>query len=482
MLREMSHRRRSRERGQVLVLALAFIAAFALLVGAVLSFGGVTGLQHMHTEATAAKDGLAEGGAAYAAADAGRPDIPLACAAGSTGQLTMQGGDVAKYTVQDCNPGNSNLGTGSTGHCLLCILNETPIPPATSASPGTSVLSATKGITTTGGDDYISGSIASGTKLTANPTASASIRVWSTASTSGCTCAPLPVKTFPREFQDPLASLAAPPSPAAGMPAGCASYDMIKGCTASFTGGSHTINPGLWNSLSVSGPPGTSVTATTGVYVFTGGLSVAGNGSFTAHNVTFYLACPNYGPGGNACPVSGTGGSIKFSGNGAVSVTAPGSAQYTNVGGANGTLLGADVAILSDKNLVDPGGVQNCAPIPGSSLGGCVYSVAGNGASVTGSVDLRGGGMAIGGNGGMTMTNGLLITNSLSITVSGGVTTGLNLTGPGTFAGPNSCGVFEDNVTGQLNGSASTSPAHAVIQSDCGNAGASGVVDFNYGP
>jgi hypothetical protein len=477
----MSHRRRSGERGQVLVLALAFIAAFALLVGAVLSFGGVTGLQHMHTEATAAKDGLAEGGAAYAAADAVRQDIPqLGCVKNNTGQLTMQGGDVAKYTVQDCNPGNSNLGTGSTGHCLLCILNETPIPPATSASPSTSVLSATKGITTTGGDDYISGSIASGTKLTANPTASASIRVWSSASTSGCTCAPLPVKTFPLEFKDPLAALAAPPSPVRGKPTGCASYDAAKGCSASFSGGSNTINPGLWNSLSVSGQA--SVTATTGVYVFTGGLSVSGQGAFTAHKVTIYLGCPNYGPGGNACPVSGTGGSINFSGKGAVSVTAPGSAQYTNVGGANGTLLGADVAILSDPNLVDPGGVQNCAPITGSSLSGCAYSVAGNGASVTGSVDLRGGGMSIAGNGGMTMTNGLLITNSLSITVSGSVSTGLNLTGPGTFAGPNSCGVFEDNVTGQLSGSASTSPGHAVIQSDCGNAGANGVVDFNYSP
>jgi hypothetical protein len=387
---------------------------------------------------------------------------------------------VAKYTVQHCNPGNSNLGTGSTGHCLLCILNETPIPPAISVAPGTSVLSATRGITTTGGDDYISGSIASGTKLTANPTVSASIRVWNSASTAGCTCAPLPVKTFPLEFQDPLAGLAAAPSPVPGKPTGCASYDAVKGCTASFSGGSNTINPGLWKSLSVTGQA--SVTATTGVYVFTGGLSVSGQGGFTAHNVTIYLACPNYGPGGNACPVSGTGGSINFSGRGTVSVTAPGSAQYTNVGGANGTLLGADVALLSDPNLVDPGGVQNCAPITGSSLGGCVYSVAGNGASVTGSVDLRGGGMSIAGNGGMTMTNGLLITNSLSITVSGGASTGLNLTGPGTFAGPNSCGVFDDNVTGQLNGSASTSPGHAVIQSDCGNAGANGVVDFNYSP
>jgi hypothetical protein len=488
MLSKTSHRRRSGERGQVLVLALAFIAAFALLVGAVLSFGGVTGLQHMHTEATAAKDGLAEGGAAYAAADAVRPDIPLACAAGSTGQLTMQSGDVAKYTVQDCNPGNSNVGTGSsTGHCLLCILNETPIPPATSVSPSTSVLNSPSGITTTGGDDYINGSIASGSSLTANP-ASAHVRMVTGATAPALCCTPSTILRYPIPFKDPLASLGAP-SPGATKPLGCpiSSYSATAGCSETFkTAGAYTINPGLWASLTLTGggSSGVILTANPGVYVFTGQLQVQGNkkDQFIANNVTIYLACPNYGPTGptdptgNACPTSGTGGGISLSGNANVTLTAPGSPQYTNVGGVNGTLLGANVALLADPNLVDPGGVGGCV-----GLGtGCLYSVSGNGGSITGSVDTRGGGMGIGGNGGVQMTSGLLITNSLWASGSGAG--GLSLSGPGTFAGPNSCGVFEDNVTGQLNGSASTSPGHAVIQSDCGNAGANGVVDFNYGP
>lgn len=477
-----TYRHRSGERGQVLVLALAFIAAFALLVGAVLSFGGVTGLQHMHTEATAANDGLAEGGAAYAAADAVRSDIPLACAAGSTGQITMQSGDVAKYTVQDCNPGNSNVGTGSTpGHCLLCILNETPGAPTSVACPIACVLNSASGITTTGGDDYINGSITSGSSLTANPTTAHVRMVTGATAPAGC-CTPSSILRYPIPFKDPLASLGAP-SPVATKPLGCpvSSYSATAGCSETFnTAGSYTINPGLWASLTISGggSSGVVLTANPGVYVFTGQLKMQGNkkDQFIAKNVTIYLACPNYGPTGNACPTSGTGGNISLSGNANVTLTAPGSPQYTNVGGVNGTLLGADVALLADPNLVDPGGVSGCV----GSGGGCLYSVSGNGGSITGSVDTRGGGMGIGGNGGVQMTNGLLITNSLSASGSGAG--GLSLSGPGTFAGPNSCGVFEDNVTGLLSGGASSSPGHAVIQSDCGDAGASGVVDFNYSP
>ena len=461
-----TRRRRAAEEGQVLLLALAFIAFFGLLVGAVLSFGGVTGLQHVHTEKSATRDGLAEGGAAYAAADATRTDIPLTCSVGATGAIAMQSGDSASYTIHACNPGNTQgLSGGSSGHCLLCILNKTP-----STVASTVVFSANRGVSTTGGDDYINGSIASGTTLTVNPTTSAHLRVLNGANTSGCTCTPALVNTYPQPIADPLLSVGAP-STVAGRPTGCTSYDTTKGCTASFSGqGSSTINPGLWSSLSISGKA--SVTATSGVYVFTGGLSVSGQGNFTATKVTFYLACPNYGTTGKTCTSGSTGGNISFSGNGTVSVTAPGSTQYTNV---NGSLLGADVAILADPNLLDPSGVTSC--LAGT---GCLYNVAGNGASITGSVDLRGGGMAIAGNGGQTMTSGLLITNSLSISISGSATSGLSLSGPGTISSTGSCGVFDDTVSGT--GSSGASPGHAIIQSGCGNGAANGVVDFNYGP
>jgi hypothetical protein len=474
MLGKSTRRQRSGERGQTLILALAFIAFFGLLISSVLSFGGVVALQHTHTEATASKDGLAEGGAAFAAADAVLSGLPCPPPPTKTiGQLTMQSGDVARYTVETCYPFNTQTLGGGPGHCLLCVLNQTPVARGTAPVPGTFVLSSTKGISTTGGDDYINGSIAAGTQLTANPLSSAHVRVWSGANTSGCVCTPAQVLRYPKQFKDPLPNLA--PSPVAQEPvphSDCTTWDPQEGCSASFNKGSSTIHPGLWNSLIIQGHA--NVTASPGVYVFTGALQVSGNqdATLTGSGVTIYLACQNYGPAGNACPVSGLpGGNISVSGQGTLSLSAPGSAQYTNVGGANGTLLGADVAILADPNLMDPGGVASC--IRGT---GCVYDVTGNGATMTGTIDTRGGGMSIGGNGGLTMTGGLLITNSLFVSVSG-----LVLSGPGTFAGPTSCNVFDDSVSGTVSG---TSPGkgRAIIQSGCGNAAANGVVDFNYTP
>jgi hypothetical protein len=476
MLAKGQRRARQGERGQVLILALAFIAVFGVITVAILRFGDVVGIQHVHTEATAGNDSRAEGGAAYAAADSARSDLPnCPSLKGNTEQLTMQTGDVAAYTINACDPGNTSV-LGGTGHCLLCILNQTPIPPATTTSPATSVLSVTKGVTTSGGDDYINGSIGSGTKLTATASPGPpSIYVLSGASSSGCTCSPSPVKTYSIPISDPFGTLGAP-SPVAGKPSGCPSWDPVKGCTQSISTGSATISPGLWTSLAISGNSSVKVTASSGVYVFTGGLTVSGQAKFTATSgVTIYLACPNYGPGGNACPSSGsvgrTGGYISFSGQGAVAVSAPGSAQYTKVGGI------ADVAILSDPNLLDPGGVSACV----GGTGTCIYNVSGNGASVTGSIDTRSGGVAIGGNGGQTENNGLLITNSLFIGVSGGATTGLNLSGPGSVT-TGSCGVFDDTVSGTASGSSTPVLGRAIIEAACGTGSTNGVVSFNYGP
>ena len=457
-------------------MAIAFLALFSVITVAVLNFADAVALQIVHTEATAERDSSAEGGAAYAVADATRSVNPLACTPGARGSLTMQGGDVVGYTIaaapNGCYPGNTRV-LGGTGHCLLCILNQTPTTP-----PLPYVFSATKGVTTNGGDDYINGSINGGTQLTATASpAPASIYVLSGASSSGCTCSPLPVKTYTTPVSDPFGTLGAP-SPAAGKPSGCASWDPVKGCSASLTSAS-TINPGLWASLSVSGNGGVHVTASSGVYVFTGGLTVSGQATFTATSgVTIYLACANYGPSGNACPTSGagrTGGYVSFSGQGAVSLAAPGSAQYSSVGGI------ADVAILSDPNLLDPDGALACS----QGTGTCLYNVAGNGASVTGSIDTRSGGVAIGGNGGQTENNGLLIANSLFIGVSGKVTTGLNLNGPGTLT-TGSCGVFEFNLNGTTTNKGvvrSSTTGFAVIQATCGpNSAANGIVDFNYLP
>src|ERR1700686_2629661 len=131
MLGHTSRRRRAGERGQSLILAIAFIAFFGVVVVSVLGLGDVTALQHVHTESTAASDSSAEGGAAYAAADAGRnplTDLSLTCAPGDRGQLTMQRKspqatpDSVGYTVNACNPGQTqSTGAGPGINCLLCI-------------------------------------------------------------------------------------------------------------------------------------------------------------------------------------------------------------------------------------------------------------------------------------------------------------------------------------------------------------------------
>jgi hypothetical protein len=458
------------EQGQVLILALAFIAVFGVLTVAVLRLGDVVGLQHVHTDTIAASDSKAEGGAAFAAADAANG---AACKQGNTGQLTMQTNkDVVGYNINACNPGKTSV-LGGTGHCLLCILNQTP-----TTVPSTVVVTVTKDVVkTSGGDDYINGSINTGTQLqaTASP-GPASIYLLSGA--AACpTCLPQPVKTYSTPISDPFSTLGAPTT-VAGTPSGCTALGgtyLATGCKLSLsTPGTYTVFPGLWDSLSVSGKA--NVTVSSGVYVFTGGLTDSGQGTFSATNVTIYLACPNYGTTGQTCATSATktGGSINFSGQGVPSIAGPGSAQYTNVNGI------ADVAILADPNLLDPGGVSAC--IGGS---GCLLQVSGNGASVTGSIDTRSGGVAISGGGQQTENNGLLVANSLWVSVNGRgnpPAPGLSLTGPGTIT-TGACNVFDDSVAGTSGIAGSTPvPGRAIIESGCGTGSTNGVVAFNYGP
>lgn len=486
MLKQGSRRPRNGEQGQTLILALVFIVFFAVVASAVLRFGDVTGLQQVHTEATAATDSVAEGGAAYAAADAASSVIPT-CTSGNTGQLTMVNpagtpGDKVGYTINRCNPSGS-LSTGGAGvNCLLCILNQ--------ASPTTSVLYAhcaagcgtNPALTTYGGNDYINGNVTSGTSLTsyscttAPCSTHAQIDVLYGSSSSGCICAPTATPYAPA-ITDPLAGLL-PPSSVAGKPKACtpapctptpcppASWNATTGCTMSINSSTAEIGPGLWASLSIDGNPSTSVTVDQGTYVFTGPLSVAGNATVTGTSgVTLYLACPNYGPSGLSCPTAGaTGASVALGGNGSIKISSPSSGQY------------AGVAVLADPHLRDPGGASSCA----SSGTNCVYRIPGNAVSVSGTVDTRSGGISITGNGGDIVSLGRLVTNSFYMTVSGSAGSGLTLTGPAGAISSTTCGVFEDGVYGAA--IAPLSPPSAVIQSACGSGTTSGIVDFNYLP
>ncbi|HEX6538963.1 MAG TPA: hypothetical protein VF155_07270 [Candidatus Dormibacteraeota bacterium] len=453
-MRSARRRRRRSQTGQVLILALAFIAFFGVTIAAVLRVADVPAQQHRITETTATTDAGSEGGAAFGAAEAARSTgVVLTCSTGNSGQLTMQGGAKANYTVNACNPGGASSTSGAAQSCLLCLLNQTP----PSSSAATVVFNANRAVTTSGGNDFINGSIASGTTLTANP-AGAHIYAFTGATTSGCTCSPSPVITYsPNKIADPLATAVAP-SPVAIMPLGCTSWSPSAGCTASFSGGNNTVHPGLWASLQTTG--NANLTFAAGTYVFSGGLNIAGNGTIDGTSgVTLYLACANYGSAGTACPVSGgTGGSITISGNGSESFTAPSSGSYANI------------VLLADPHLLDPSGVTSC--LGGS---GCLLSISGNGASFTGTQDLRSGGATFQGNGGDNVIGGRFIANSLVISVSGHAAAGLTLSGPGTISTSN-CGVFDDAVSS----TGVPGTGRAIIQSQCGSA--RGVIDFNYSP
>jgi len=497
-------RRRARERGQTVILALAFIAFFGVVVVSVLRFADTTGMQHVRTEATASSDSSAEGGAAYAAANAARTDLVPTCS--DTATLAMQSGDTVGYTVRDCNPGNTTtIGSGAAGYCLLCILNETPLPPSTTTSPTTNVLTLLTaqcpvgsfcGVKTIGGDDFVNGGITGSLTACASATScpgSAHIRVLSPPSNyAGCVCNPN-ATAYPRTLPDPLASLPAPTP--VGEPANCTSaavggtWDGASGCSVTLSKGpTVTLAPGVWNTVKVSGQA--SVQLTSGVYVLTGGLSVSGQAILCAPGtidasgnctptpgVTLYLACRGSVASGKAylpCSASGaTGGSMSFPGQGAVSVTAPRCPDGDIV--PCPSLPYGLVAVLSDPHLLDTGGVASC--ITGS---GCTLTVSGNGKSINGSVDMRSSGISIGGNGGDSVSDGFLIANSFYSNVTGKVSSGLSLTGPGSLSTVNLCFVYDDYVYPGL--TAPPSPARAVIQAQCGAQLTSGVVDFNYGP
>jgi hypothetical protein len=128
-----------------------------------------------------------------------------------------------------------------------------------------------------------------------------------------------PAPTTGVSVADPLAALAAP------SPTGLTNY-----CSVSFTSGTHTINPGIYSSIKVSGNASLTMSAgsggTPGIYIIEGGgLTVTGNASVSGQNVFIYNTGSNYPNSG------GNFGGITLSGNGTIALTAPASGPYAGV-------------------------------------------------------------------------------------------------------------------------------------------------------
>jgi hypothetical protein len=413
--------RRGHERGQVLPLALAFIALFAGVTLAVLNYASRTQSQKQHSEVTAQSDSLAEGGALYGLADANRGDS--SCTVGSTGSLTMQGGDVVGYTTKTCQAGSStSTPAGLAASCTLCLLGAT-VTDLTSHKGDVIV----QGIVAVNTGVSLTQATLQSTPIPGTPPSTPFIGM---ADTSGCggSCTPNP--TVVAGVSDPLQKTLPPPP--------CSTW--ATGCTVQTPSGS-TLTPGVYGSLSATS---TVLTLKSGVYVVTGGISTAGNGGVVSEpggGVLIYLACSGYP---TPCTPGQVGAGMSMAGNGSFSVSPQPSGPY------------AGFVIYADRN--------NASNI----------SAQGNGASLSGTVYAASASLSMGGNGAVSIS-GRLIAASLDIQVSGRVGTGLSLVG--TTSSVSDCWLSEDDVTGTSGATVST--GHALFALACG--GGSGITAFNYG-
>lgn len=114
---------RRSEGGQVLIMALAFIAFFGLLTTAVLQFADTVEVQQSHSQSSSAANAAAEGGMMLALEAAGEQG---GCVVGSTGSIDMAGPGTARYATTACNPGaTANL---IADQCGLCVENPSGVP------------------------------------------------------------------------------------------------------------------------------------------------------------------------------------------------------------------------------------------------------------------------------------------------------------------------------------------------------------------
>ena len=443
MLRPRTRRRRG-ESGQVLLMALAFIALFAAASVAVLTYASRTQSQKQHSEVTAQTDSLAEGGADFALADNNRGDS--SCDSGNSGTLTMQSGDKVNYSTVKCatvTAGSSSLAS----NCTLCLLGTADNTLYANKAPVT----VTGTVAINGGASLNTGSPLTSLQVGSTPPFIGMVRP-STCTTvpdpNGCN----PTATAISAISDPLdcgpVRSCLPPPVRTETPLSV----RLTGTT------SRAIDPGVYTSLDAAGSG--TLTLHSGVYVITGSLTSSGGGSIVSdvsnadpnmRGVLIYLTCADNQGNQRACNPGESGATVALTGTGSFTAAAlpPGSGSpYSGV------------VLYADRNNSDP---SSNTPL---------ISLQGNGNSLSGSIYAKSATLAIGGNGSANIS-GRLIAKSFNMQVSGQVGTGVSLTG--VDGGLNKCSTADANVSG-TSGS-NTSQGRAVVQWGC----AAGIVAFTYG-
>jgi hypothetical protein len=268
MLRRNRH---AAERGQTLLLVMAFLAFFVLVAASILTFASTVESQRASTERTAARDSVADGSSQFALGDTRGQGCP---APGTVSSGTMQfpstiESDKLHYDVPAGSSGcqvSSTGGSAAGSACELCLLNTS------SPNAGTTVLGTNRNGISVNGEVDANGSISgSGTVTATGPGAKIALLTGATCTITSNVrppppaCSPTPTTQL-TPFNDPLAGTMPIPT---------------NGAQAQTCNACGVISPGVYSTITVN--PNT-VWMKTGVYIVTGQLYIAGSGGLLTNS------------------------------------------------------------------------------------------------------------------------------------------------------------------------------------------------------
>lgn len=424
----LKRQRRSAERGQTLILAIAFLAMFGLLAAAVLGFASGVQTQRGLTENTAAADSVAEGSAQFAIADTGIQG----CGTVTSGTMKFASGDVLAYTAgaSACTHTSSTIpGQG----CGLCVLNFNNV-----ATP----IDVLKGNWTVPGEIDVNGSIKAQSICSGTcPPSNGLIGLFGSGATCS-SCSPAKV-ALANKVLDPLAGTLPIPTPGPNL--GSKSGNTII-CPGTYTNLNVANNDILY--LSAYGQNGCAASTAPSVYIVTGQVSNTGGGNLVAGGVTLYMT---------------PSASMNFSGNNTsqISIDCGATPTNANCGTANPPSTGpyAGIAVFFD-------------PANTSSI---VFQGNGN-FTVAGTFEASHTILSMGGNGGtQSFESGRLIVSEIQGNGNGGA--GLGFGGTVNAAG---CNYWTDALSGKL-ASGATRTAHVRFETACNAGSPTSIIGFAYG-
>jgi Tfp pilus assembly protein PilX len=451
MLTQRPHRRA--QEGQVLIMALAFIAFFGLVTTAVLQFADTVQIQQSNVQSGAKAHADAEGGMLFAAEAASQQatvptkppgnQFPLgSCDArpGNGAAIAMSTPDAASYTTTACNAGKT--ADLIANQCAVCVLNPngTPTPLSVEATP------TAQGTLTAQGPIAVNGAASNSSSSPVKsqvPIAGGGLNPGFIGCMQGSPCS----GSGSGGYSPPPSMLTRPPSNTVQAPSlygngNCNFQPWVPNPT-------NQISQGCYSSIDVACPGGTcAYTLGPGLVEVDGPFTIGtGSGSTTTVNASSSGGVLAFVPGGSLqINADGILNLQAPSGNGDVALYVAASGPITVAGG---TLSVSGTIDAPNASVVVYGG-------PGTGPG-YLYSTPASPPAAAGE----------------DPDSGRLIVGTLDVKPYGVVKVTAMPPAPGGY-----CWVYDDNVLD----SSGAVIGQVVVETDCGTGGAdTGIISINYG-